>query len=145
MRIALVAPSAVPFTPGGAERLWWGLTTYVNRHTAHAMDLIKLPSPERNCWEIVQSYRQFSLLALDHFDMVISTKYPAWMVAHDNHVVYLQHTLRGLYDTYPGELPLRPALLPDPAAPLWDLLQRPELDRSALPDLFGRQIGRAHV
>ena len=31
MRVALVAPSAVPFTPGGAERLWWGLTTYVNR------------------------------------------------------------------------------------------------------------------
>jgi len=137
MRVALVAPSAVPFTPGGAERLWWGLTTYVNRRTAHAMELIKLPSPERDFWEIVQSYRQFSLLALDHFDMVLSTKYPAWMVAHGNHVVYLQHRLRGLYDTYPGELPLRPALLPAPAAPLWHLLQRPELDRSALPDLFG--------
>jgi len=138
MRIALVAPSAVPFTPGGAERLWWGLTSYVNRHTAHAMDLIKLPSPERNCWEIVQSYRQFSLLALDHFDLVISTKYPAWMVAHDNHVVYLQHKLRGLYDTYPLALPLRPRELPRSVAPLWDLLQRPQLDRAALPELFGQ-------
>ena len=138
MRIALVAPSPVPFTPGGAERLWWGLTTYVNRHTAHAMDLIKLPSPERDFWEIVQSYRQFSLLVLDHFDMVISTKYPAWMVAHDNHVVYLQHTLRGLYDTYPDDLPQRPAPLPDPVAPLWNLLQQPTLDRSALPDVFGQ-------
>ncbi len=138
MRIALVAPSAVPFTPGGAERLWWGLTTYVNRNTAHAMELIKLPSPERNFWEIVHSYQQFSLLVLDHFDMVISTKYPAWMVAHDNHVVYLQHTLRGLYDTYPGTLPLRPRELPESIVPLWDLLQRPTLDRSALPEVFGR-------
>ena len=73
MRIALVAPSAVPFTPGGAERLWWGLTTYINRHTEHALDLIKLPSPERNFREIVRSNQQFSLLNLDHFDMVIST------------------------------------------------------------------------
>ena len=138
MRIALVAPSAVPFTPGGAERLWWGLTTWVNRHTGHALELIKLPSPERNFWEIAQSYRQFSLLDLSHFDRVISTKYPAWMVAHDYHVVYLQHTLRGLYDTYPPTLPLRPRELPGSVAPLWDLLQRPQLDRTALPDLFGQ-------
>ena len=138
MRIALVAPSAVPFTPGGAERLWWGLTTYINRHTEHALDLIKLPSPERNFWEIVRSYQQFSLLNLDHFDMVISTKYPAWMVAHGHHVVYLQHTLRGLYDTYPVELPTSPSALPESVVPLWDLLQRPALDRSALPDLFGQ-------
>ena len=138
MRIALVAPSAVPFAPGGAERLWWGLTNYVNRHTAHAMELIKLPSPERNLWEIAASYRQFSLLALDHFDMVISTKYPAWMVAHGHHVVYLQHTLRGLYDTYPVDLPERPAELPDSVVALWHLLERPRLERSALPDLFGQ-------
>ena len=137
MRIALVAPSGVPFTVGGAEQLWWGLTTYVNRHTPHAMELIKLPSPERDFWEIVDSYRRFSLLNLDHFDMVISTKYPAWMVAHHNHVVYLQHRLRGLYDTYPSDLPLLPGKLPDAMAPLWNLLQRPQLDRAALPELFG--------
>lgn len=137
MKIALLAPSGVPFALGGAERLWWGLTTWVNRHTPHAMELIKLPSPERNFWEIVNSYRQFSLLDLDHFDLVISTKYPAWMVAHRNHVVYLQHTLRGLYDTYPADLPLDPGKLPHSLAPLWNLLQRPQLDRSALPDLFG--------
>ena len=130
-----MAPSAVPFAPGGAETLWWGLTNYVNRHTAHAMELIKLPSPERNFWEIVASYRQFSLLKLDHFDMVISTKYPAWMVAHGNHVVYLQHTLRGLYDTYPVALPHAPGrVCRIRVAPLWHLLQRPGLDRSALPD-----------
>jgi glycosyltransferase involved in cell wall biosynthesis len=137
MRIALVAPSAVPFGVGGAEKLWWGLSSYVNRHTPHAMELVKLPSPERNFWEIVESYRQFSQLNLDHFDLVVSTKYPAWMVAHGNHIVYLQHRLRGLYDTYPEHLPLLPADVPPPLAPLWNLLQRPGLDRAALPDVFG--------
>jgi glycosyltransferase involved in cell wall biosynthesis len=67
---------------------------------------------------------------------VISTKYPAWMVPHGHHVVYLQHKLRGLYDTYPEALPTSPPDLPDAVAPLWHLLQR--LDRSALPDLFGQ-------
>jgi glycosyltransferase involved in cell wall biosynthesis len=138
MRIALVAPSAVPYTVGGAEKLWWGLTTHVNRHTPHAMELVKLPSPERNFREVVESYRQFSTLSLDHFDMVISTKYPAWMVRHDHHVVYLQHRLRGLYDTYPEHLPLRPDKLPPAVEPLWRLLQRQDLDRAALPELFGR-------
>jgi glycosyltransferase involved in cell wall biosynthesis len=138
MRIALVAPSAVPFTPGGAERLWWGITNFVNGRTPHALDLIKLPSPERNLWEIAASYRAFAALDLAHFDMVISTKYPAWMVRHDNHVVYVQHLLRGLYDTYPAHLPLTPSDIPAPAAALWALVQRPGLDRSALPEIFER-------
>ena len=99
MKIALIAPSGVPFVVGGAEKLWWGLSGYVNRHTGHAMELIKLPSPEHDFWSIAASYERWSLLDLSHFDAVISTKYPAWMVQHPNHVVYLQHTRRGLYDT----------------------------------------------
>ena len=39
--------------------------------------------------------------------MVISTKYPAWAVKHRCHIVYLQHTLRGLYDTYNERYELR--------------------------------------
>ena len=101
MKIALVAPSGVPFAVGGAEKLWWGLNHHVNQLSDHQMELIKLPSPERNFAELMTSYRRFSELDLSHFDRVISTKYPAWMVQHPDHHLYLQHTLRGLYDTYP--------------------------------------------
>lgn len=101
MKIALVAPSGVPFAVGGAEKLWWGLTHHLNQLSDHQLELIKLPSPERNFAELVASYRRFSELDLGHFDRVISTKYPAWMVEHPDHHLYLQHTLRGLYDTYP--------------------------------------------
>jgi hypothetical protein len=48
MQIAIIAPSPVPFCVGGAENLWWGLLQYINQHTHHQADLIKLPSPERN-------------------------------------------------------------------------------------------------
>ena len=100
MKIAIVAPSPVPFCIGGAEKLWWGLLENINAHTPHQAELIKIPSPERNFWEIISSYKSFSQLNLEHFDLVISGKYPAWMVHHPNHFCYMLHRLRGLYDTY---------------------------------------------
>lgn len=138
MKVALVAPSGVPFVVGGAEKLWWGLTQHVNQHTTDEMELIKLPSPERDFWEVVASYERFAALDLSHFDAVISTKYPAWMVDHPNHVVYLQHKLRGLYDTYPAHLPHTLRTVPAPLQPLWRLLTDPRHERSQLPEVFER-------
>ncbi len=100
MKIAIIAPSPVPFTIGGAENLFWGLQKYINDETSHQCELIKLPSREHSFKELVRTYLEFSRLDLSYFDMVISTKYPAWMVRHPNHVCYMQHKLRGLYDTY---------------------------------------------
>ena len=137
MKIALVAPSGVPFVVGGAEKLWWGLSQHVNRHTAHELELIKLPSAEHDFAAIVASYQRWSQLDLRQFDAVISTKYPAWMVDHPNHIVYLQHKLRGLYDTYPAGLPLEPERLPTAAKPLWALITSADTNRSMLPDIFG--------
>jgi glycosyltransferase involved in cell wall biosynthesis len=105
MKIAILAPSGVPYAVGGAEKLWWGLLEGIRAHTDHEVELIKVPSPERNMREIIASYRYFSGLELNHFDLVVSTKYPAWMAWHWNHIVYLQHKLRGLYDTYPVPMP----------------------------------------
>ena len=105
LKIAIVAPSPVPYGIGGAENLWWGLLSALNQTPGVQAELIKLPSPERNLTEILSSYLQYATLNLDHFDVVISTKYPAWAVKHRCHIVYLQHTLRGLYDTYNERLP----------------------------------------
>jgi glycosyltransferase involved in cell wall biosynthesis len=104
MNIGIIAPCAVPFVVGGAENLYWGLENYINTHTTHAADIIKLPSPENDFWSLMGSYRQFSALDLSGFDSVLSCKYPTWMVRHPRHLVYLQHKLRGLYDTYAGSL-----------------------------------------
>jgi glycosyltransferase involved in cell wall biosynthesis len=139
MKIALIAPSPVPFTIGGAEKLWWGMLEYINQHTGHEAELIKIPSPERNFRELMYSYETFSTLDLNHFDRVISTKYPAWMVDHPQHYCYLQHKLRGLYDTYHfcGQ-PEQPNASTYPTAwqPLLQMLQQPP-QKEHLPDLFG--------
>ncbi len=100
MKVCIVAPSPVPFAPGGAERLFAGLADAINDCDGCVAEVLKIPSPERDFADIVSSYRSFSRLNLDHFDLVVSTKYPSWMVSHPNHVVYMLHPLRGVYDAY---------------------------------------------
>lgn len=100
MKIALVGPSPVPFVIGGIENMLRGLYEQINQHTPHQAEIIKIPSREHGFWELIESYYQFYKLDLSHFDAVIVTKYPAWMVQHDHKVFYVAHRLRGLYDTY---------------------------------------------
>ena len=138
VNIAIVAPSPVPLVIGGAENLWWGLLEHLNRHTEHHADLIKLPTPERDFWEIVDSYRRWAALDVTGYDVVISGKYPAWMVAHPRHVVYLLHPLRGLYDTYPPGWPVRCDSEHPEVSSLVAFLERGGTDRGLLDELFGR-------
>ena len=139
MKIAIVAPSSVPFAIGGAETLWWGLLEHLNQETPHRAELIKVPSPEGSFWQVLESYRNFSRLDLNHFDVVVSTKYPAWMVAHPRHVVYMQHRLRGLYDTYALTGLPQTARVDDPAlASLREFMALHEGRRDALVEFFDR-------
>jgi len=126
MKIGIVAPSPVPFVMGGAENLWAGLLAAFKQRAGIECELIKLPSPERNLLEVISSYRRFAQIDLRYFDLLISTKYPAWAVHHPNHIVYVQHKLRGLYDTYPVHLStqVNQTMLQQAGVPasLWPLL-----------------------
>lgn len=138
MDIAIVAPSPVPFLIGGAEKLWWGMLRELNQRGSVRAELIKLPSPEADFFSLMDSYRSFSALDLHHFDAVISTKYPAFMVNHPRHVCYLQHRLRGLYDTYHlTGLPIEPDLAHPGVRELAALLDRAP-DRAILGEVFSR-------
>lgn len=100
MRVAIVAPSPVPFAPGGAETLWSGLYRELDERSEHDVELLKIPIRERTLPEVMAAYETFANLDLSQFDLVVTGKYPAWMVQHPRHVVYLLHPLRGLYDAY---------------------------------------------
>lgn len=136
LSVAVVAPSAVPFATGGAERAVAGLVAAVNELSPHRAEVFKLPVDERTLPGVVAGYQHFSLLDLKHFDRVISVKYPAWMVGHPAHTVLMFHPLRGLYDTYPAHLPTE---VIDPEPVVEDLLRRlsPGAGREALPDVYG--------
>jgi glycosyltransferase involved in cell wall biosynthesis len=137
--VAIVAPCPVPYVIGGAENLWRGLQDHLNEHTPHQAEIIKLPSREHEFWDLVDSYRRFAELDLTGFDVVVSGKYPAWMVSHPRHVCYMLHPLRGLYDTYHFfGLPDRVADGPAPVRELQDHMAAHAGDRSALAGLFER-------
>lgn len=105
MKIAIVAPSPINFVVGGAEKFWMGLYQAFNKYTNHPTELFKIPVDEFSFWSIVDSYEKFYKLDLSNFDLIISSKYPAWMCQHPNHIVYMQHTLRGFYDLWSDSLP----------------------------------------
>ena len=137
MKIALIAPSPVPFVIGGAENLWAGWLAALNEQPGVEAELIKLPTPERNFWEIVASYRQFAVLDVRHFDRIITTKDPAWMVQHPDHHLFMQHKLRGLYDTWPvGLATTVPGPHPPGVRKLLHLLEHSRQDRCRLEAIF---------
>ncbi|WP_151733829.1 glycosyltransferase family 4 protein ['Paenibacillus yunnanensis' Narsing Rao et al. 2020] len=100
MNIAIISPSPKPFAVGGIEKLMLGLYYHIDKITDHKVELFKIPTEENGFWPLIHSYKRFYELDLSHFDKVISFKYPAWMVNHHNHVIYMAHHLRGLFDTY---------------------------------------------
>lgn len=137
MNIAIVAPSSVPFVVGGAEKFWWGLARGLAKRPGVFVDLIKIPCREAHFGELVDSYNAFSQLNLSHFDVVISTKYPAWMVQHHQHIAYIQHKLRGLYDTYHFTgLPESISQPDSQLTPLLELIRHAPKNRESLAEVF---------
>ncbi|MBD5553078.1 MAG: glycosyltransferase family 4 protein [Desulfovibrio sp.] len=135
--IAILAPSPVPFQTGGSERFWLGLRSALDAFGGVNAELIKLPVKEHSFADIIDAYHKFSQLDLSHFDMLISTKYPAWIAPHPNHVCYMQHTLRGLYDTYHFTgLPDKLGQVPDGLADLMALVRSQKPGRDDLPRFF---------
>ena len=104
MKIAVVGPSPIPYMYGGAEKLMLDLCVNINAHTSHQCELIKIPVDEFSFWGLIECYHKFYVTDLSQFDMIITSKYPGWMIPHSNSVCWLMHTLRGLYDTYPTTL-----------------------------------------
>lgn len=102
MKIALVAPSPVPFQFGGTESLVIEIQRLIHSHTPHRCEVLKIPIRENSFWSIIESYYAFHTLDVSHFDRVISTKYPSYMVHHPCHILYLVHPFRQVYDMYPA-------------------------------------------
>jgi glycosyltransferase involved in cell wall biosynthesis len=138
VKIAVVAPSPVPFTRGGAERALWGIQAAINDLTHHEAEMIKIPVAERNLPEVLAGYETFAGLDLSHFDRIITTKYPAWMVDHPHKTVLMMHTLRGVYDTY--WMHHQPLEVPNPSDHVVAMLHlmRQATHRGALDELFER-------
>lgn len=103
-RIAVIAVVPASGEKGGAERFHQGLVAALNRYGAET-DLVEIVSDEASFETIRETYLRFYDLDLSQYFGVISTKAPAYMLRHPNHICYLQHTMRVFYDMFNVSFP----------------------------------------
>ena len=104
MRIAVIGAGSKRGEEGGAERFYEGVTSALSSSDVK-VDLICPISDESNFEAIKKTYLHFYDLNLSNYDGVISTKAPAYITRHPNHICYLQHTMRVFYDMFDFEFP----------------------------------------
>jgi glycosyltransferase involved in cell wall biosynthesis len=104
----LVANNAAPFVRGGAELLADRLVLKL-RAAGHEADLLRLPlgnTPE----QIVDGIVAAAAMQIVNVDRVIGMKFPAYLVPHDDMVIWLVHQFRQAYDPPPVGWPQDPTL-----------------------------------
>lgn len=93
---------------GGAEYLAEWLTDRLIR-SGHSATLIRIPF----CWNpperILDSMLACQMLEIRNCDLVIPLKFPAYLVEHDNKVLWLLHQFRQAYDLWDTPLQFLPA------------------------------------
>src|SRR5215510_2572601 len=103
-KVAIVATASPSGEIGGAERFYEGLRNSVCDYDVDARIVPVIPD-ESSFHGILRSYLNFYDLDLTMYDGIISTKAPAYVARHPNHVCYLQHTMRVFYDRFDTEFP----------------------------------------
>jgi glycosyltransferase involved in cell wall biosynthesis len=101
VRVA-VLNTAIPFVRGGAELLAEKLVEELER-AGHETDLLRVPfawdPPER----VVDSMVSAATMRVAGCDRVVALKFPAYLVPHDDVVVWLLHQFRQVYDLWEHE------------------------------------------
>ena len=105
MKIAVVTSKSA-LEKGGAENFYEGLIKAL-RDAGHDATQIEVLADESTFEKILEAYCNCYYLDLSHFDLVISTKAPTYMVRHPNHISYLLHTIRVFYDMFDREFDSR--------------------------------------
>lgn len=106
MRIGVITVRQQSGDVGGAERFFDALT---QAFQALGHDAVEVPlvADESSFDQIKRNYLACYDLDLAHFDMVVSTKAPTWLLRHPRHVCYLVHTIRVFYDMFEETFPWR--------------------------------------
>jgi glycosyltransferase involved in cell wall biosynthesis len=104
-RIAVVCPVSVNGETGGAERFHQGLVAALNAKEGVQAYLVTASADESSWEAVLETMLRFHELDVSGYHAVISTKAPAYLLRHLNHVCYLQHTMRVFYDMWEEEFP----------------------------------------
>ena len=99
-----VCSAQTPFAYGGTEIFVENVISQL-RLRGHDAELVRLPLQTQPHEELLKSCLAWRLLNLDFVEMerinlVISTKFPSYMVRHENKRIWLLHQYRQIYDLY---------------------------------------------
>ncbi len=95
----LVLNNMAPFIRGGAEDLAFHLTKNLKSAGAEA-ELFRIPFRWEPAEQILEQMLLCRGLKLTNVDRVIGLKFPAYLVPHDNKVLWLIHQYRQAYDLW---------------------------------------------
>jgi glycosyltransferase involved in cell wall biosynthesis len=108
----LVTTNAVPFVRGGAEELAEHLVHHLNARKGIQAELLRIPFRWDPAERLIEEMLISRTLKLYNVDRVIGMKFPAYLIPHDNKMLWLMHQYRQAYDLYREGLtniPLGPA------------------------------------
>lgn len=94
----LVVNNAAPFIRGGAEELADNLVAQLNSTKGVEAELLRIPF----CWtpseRLIEEILLNTRLRLWNVDKVIALKFPAYLIPHQNKVLWILHQFRQAYD-----------------------------------------------
>ena len=104
MRSVLICTTQVPFTRGGAESHVAGLQRALIE-AGHQAETVALPFKWYPPTEIMRSAMAWRMLDLSaangrSIDLVVGMKFPAYLVAHPNKVLWILHQHRSAYNLW---------------------------------------------
>ena len=102
MKIAIINPSDELHlgVKGGNQYIAEALAKYINKYTNHKAINIHTPMNHHPNISLIKSYLSHRMIDLSEFDMVISSKFPSFMIKHHNHICYFAHFYRQFYDLW---------------------------------------------
>ena len=101
-KLAIITPTTT--SRGGAERAFEGLAAAFLGQNVDC-ELVQIPDPATDRASLRASIVSVAAMDLSAYDAIVSTKFPAYHCRHPNHVVYMMHPARSLYDMFELENP----------------------------------------
>jgi glycosyltransferase involved in cell wall biosynthesis len=95
----VVLNNGVPFVRGGAEHLADSLVHELQVR-GHEAQVVRLPLRWHSPEAVADSMAAAAAVRIPEADRVIALKFPAYLVPHDNKVVWLLHQFRQVYDLW---------------------------------------------
>lgn len=94
----LVVNNAAPFQRGGAEELADNLVARLNATPGVQSELVRVPFAWEPAERLIEEMLISRGLRLYNVDRVIGLKFPAYLIPHQNKVLWLLHQFRQAYD-----------------------------------------------